>query len=252
MKNWAFLFTGVIFCAFSCGQSHSKDSPRLACIFLGYDSVIYYTGSSTRMEDVNRGKVTDTVFMNEMFAKIKKGGLPLTLKPGGAGDVMTNLQEVIDLANRYEVTQRSEDSIDVNEEKAFGAATPPQLKAFLQGQPLSFQSDLPKDGPGNPNAVANLPKASQLVILIAGGTEIYAYLGGDIEKGKKYTYQELTDLLKTKRSDKDFSVVIKPAKSGTYKNTVDMLDIMTISNIKHYALMDITNEEEDYLRKLYP
>ncbi len=48
-----------------------------------------------------------------------------------------------------------------------------------------------------------------------------------------------------------FIGVIKPAKSGTYKNTVDMLDAMTISKIKHYALIDITAEEESYLNRLY-
>ena len=43
--------------------------------------------------------------------------------------------------------------------------------------------------------------------------------------------------------DRDFVVVIKPTEDATYKNTVDMLDEMTINNVKRYAMIDITPEE---------
>jgi biopolymer transport protein ExbD len=71
-----------------------------------------------------------------------------------------------------------------------------------------------------------------------------------MRKGKKYTYPEMTELVRQRRSDKNFSVVIKPAKSTTYKNTVDILDVMTTTDIKHYALVDIKQEEEDYLDQI--
>jgi biopolymer transport protein ExbD len=256
MKKRAILFAGVIFCFISCGRIRNKDSAsmdngQMTCLLLGYDSVIYYTGSSTQIQDVNRGKVTDTTFISAMFKKIRADDLTMALKPGDGGEVMTNLQEMVDFANRYALTRLKVDSIDSNEEKAFGVGTPPQIIAMLQSKPLDFKLNLPKDEPNTPNAVSNFPKASQLVILISGRSDIYAYMGGDIGKGKNYTYQELTDLLKAKRADKNFSVVIKPAKSTTYKNTVDMLDAMTISKIKHYALIDITAEEENYLNRLY-
>jgi len=38
-------------------------------------------------------------------------------------------------------------------------------------------------------------------------------------------------------------VVIKPDEDATYKNTVDMLDEMTINNVKRYAMIDITPQE---------
>jgi hypothetical protein len=41
----------------------------------------------------------------------------------------------------------------------------------------------------------------------------------------------------------DFVVVIKPYKESTYKNTVDMLDEMTICDVKRYALVDISDVE---------
>jgi biopolymer transport protein ExbD len=45
--------------------------------------------------------------------------------------------------------------------------------------------------------------------------------------------------------DRDFVVVIKPDEDATYKNTVDMLDEMTINNVKRYAMIDITPQELD-------
>ena len=105
--------------------------------------------------------------------------------------------------------------------------------------------DLPRDEPDTtPNALSKFPKASQLVILNFGDSAIYAYLGGDIRNGKVYTYQGLITMLKEKKSDTNFSVVIKPAASSSYKNTVDMLDAMRIADIKHYGLVDITKREK--------
>src|SRR5690349_13343440 len=53
---------------------------------------------------------------------------------------------------------------------------------------------------------------------------------------------------KKRRTDaKDFMVIIKPTKDATYKNTVDMLDEMTIDDIHRYALVDITPDEYKYV-----
>ena len=43
--------------------------------------------------------------------------------------------------------------------------------------------------------------------------------------------------------DRDFVVVIKPDQDATYKNTVDILDEMTINAVKRYAMIDITPQE---------
>jgi len=48
---------------------------------------------------------------------------------------------------------------------------------------------------------------------------------------------------KTSCLDRDFVVVIKPDQDATYKNTVDILDEMTINNVKRYAMVDITPQE---------
>jgi len=48
--------------------------------------------------------------------------------------------------------------------------------------------------------------------------------------------------------DKDFVVVIKPDKDATYKNTVDILDEMTINKVKRFAMIKIADTEYDLIK----
>ncbi len=43
--------------------------------------------------------------------------------------------------------------------------------------------------------------------------------------------------------DVDFVVIVKPDADATYKNTVDILDEMTINQVKRYAMVKITDVE---------
>lgn len=43
--------------------------------------------------------------------------------------------------------------------------------------------------------------------------------------------------------DRDFVVIIKPNQEATYKNTVDILDEMTINNVKRFAMVKIADTE---------
>lgn len=49
--------------------------------------------------------------------------------------------------------------------------------------------------------------------------------------------------------DKDLVVVIKPDENATYKNTVDILDEMAITNIKRYAMVDLFPAEKELIKK---
>ena len=48
--------------------------------------------------------------------------------------------------------------------------------------------------------------------------------------------------------DKDFVVVIKPNEEATYKNTVDILDEMTINAVKRFAMVKITDTEQNMIK----
>ena len=43
--------------------------------------------------------------------------------------------------------------------------------------------------------------------------------------------------------DRDLVVIIKPSPDATYKNTVDILDEMTINDVKTYAMIKILDQE---------
>ena len=50
-------------------------------------------------------------------------------------------------------------------------------------------------------------------------------------------------------ADRDFVVIIKPTKDATYKNTVDILDEMTINQVRTYAMVKILDQEYELIKK---
>ena len=240
------LLTGLLF-----GCDHQKTPVQLSCIIMGPDSIIYYHGSSSHMQDIKRGVRTDTAFMGTLFHTIKEEGYVLTLKPSDGPEVLANFKEVASLANNYGVYQRAA-VIDSNEEKAFGVATAPPVESVIKGEDPTFKLNLPKDEIGHGDSVLNkIPKTSQLIVLVAGDEGLYAYQGDNMQQGKKYSYGGMTEMLKTKAIDKDLFVVLRPSANCSYKNTVDALDMMKTAGIEQYGLFDIKKEEEDYLRQMY-
>lgn len=256
MKYLILLSVAMTLSFIRCGQGHHQGTAsvvvgqKLTCLLIGYDSAIYYTGISDHMQGITRGKVTDTVFVNGMFEKIKTGGLSVTLKPGDGGGVMANVQELLDLAKQRGLPACSVDSTDSNEERVFGVPTAPPLREMMRGQAPEMKLSLPQTASDSPVLPASLPASSQLVILVPGGDDVYAYTGGNIQNARKYSYQKLTDLLKAKSADTACWVLLRPAATATYRNTVDLLDILQKTGIKHYVLVDITKEEKDYLHLL--
>ena len=88
------------------------------------------------------------------------------------------------------------------------------------------------------------------------------------EKNKIYWYMGITDpkleltnfskdgirkiLLEKNNEVKDLIVLIKPEDKTKYKNVVDILDEMQITNIARYALVDITPQDLDLIKAQFP
>ncbi|HTR28109.1 MAG TPA: biopolymer transporter ExbD [Puia sp.] len=230
------------------GKSSGPGADTLTCLIPGYDSIIYYMASHGDTQQIKRGLITDTGFTKEMFQKAKAQNLVVVFRPLPGGDMIPNFREMIRLSDKYEIANRFVDTAEFDEARTPGFTSAPYVKALMRGEsPPPFKLDLPRAEPDSPNAVAKFPTSSRLTILLGDDRHIYGYMGTDIRSGKKYTYDELKDALMAKRRDNAFSVQIRPSKNSTYKGTVDMLDLMKTAAIKNYTLVEITDNEENFL-----
>ena len=75
--------------------------------------------------------------------------------------------------------------------------------------------------------------------------------GDSAQTLKPTDFKKVRDIVidKKRRTDpKDFVVVIKPTVDATYKNTVNILDEMTIDGVKRYAMVDISPVEYNFIK----
>jgi biopolymer transport protein ExbD len=117
-------------------------------------------------------------------------------------------------------------------------------------QPTAMRLFLPKDvkNPDEQNKVKN----SAVITLMLGKNDVIYYYEGDSAQGLKPTdFKKIRDIVidKKRRTDpKDFVVVLKPSVDATYKNTVNILDEMTIDGVKRYAMVDISPVEYNFIK----
>src|SRR5215203_2522694 len=92
-------------------------------------------------------------------------------------------------------------------------------------------------------------ESGALTIMMGNENHLYYYegkLAPDASNFLSTNFKEIRDvIIKKKKSTppEDLVVVLKPNEQATYKNTVDMLDEMTINEIKRFALVDISDVE---------
>ena len=116
-------------------------------------------------------------------------------------------------------------------------------------QPTAMRLYLPKDVKDDEK---NKVKNSAVITLMLGkDDQIYYYEGDSAALLKATDFKKVRDIVvdKKRRTDpKDFVVIIKPSVDATYKNTVNILDEMTIDDVKRYAMVDISPVEYNYIK----
>jgi biopolymer transport protein ExbD len=97
-------------------------------------------------------------------------------------------------------------------------------------------------------------KASGALTLLPGKNDVvYYYEGLLAQDGSNFrttNFKDLRDVVITRKKStkpQDFVVVIKPHAESTYKNAVDILDEMSINDVKRYALVDISPVESQLI-----
>jgi len=120
-------------------------------------------------------------------------------------------------------------------------------------QATAMKLFLPKDT-DKPEEQNKAKESGALTLLLGGGDRVYYYEGQLDPAGanfKSSTFKQIRDVIigkKRSTNAEDLVIVIKPGEESTYRNVVDILDEMTINDIKRYALVDITEGEAQLVK----
>lgn len=110
-------------------------------------------------------------------------------------------------------------------------------------QPTAMKLYLPKDTE-KPEEQNKIKQSGALSILLSKNNTLYYYEGILDPTGanfKSTNFKQIREVIINKKKStnpEDFMVVIKPGAESTYKNVVDILDEMTINEVKRYAMVD--------------
>jgi len=143
--------------------------------------------------------------------------------------------------------------------------------------PTTLDLNMPKDIKDQKEQT-EVKESSVLSIMLGKNDQIYYYEGKLTESGdnfKQTTFKGIRDIIINKKkevisryvtdpeceakakaegkpisncADKDFVVIIKPSPEATYKNTVDILDEMTINQVRTYAMVKIFDQEFELIK----
>jgi biopolymer transport protein ExbD len=142
--------------------------------------------------------------------------------------------------------------------------------------PTTMRLTMPKDDK-KPEDLTEVKESGALTIMLGKDDNVFYYEGQLAADGGNFessTYKEIRTVIQDKKKaviaahqhdtgcekiwarnngdrnscrDKDFVVVIKPNEEATYKNSVDILDEMSINNVQRFALIDITPQENQFV-----
>ncbi|MEY3179123.1 MAG: hypothetical protein RL316_1489 [Bacteroidota bacterium] len=148
--------------------------------------------------------------------------------------------------------------------------------------PTTLDLNMPKDIKKQ-DEQTEVKESSVLTIMLGKGDQVYYYEGKLVVDAtgnnfKQTTFKGIRDIIVNKKkevmdryyqrpdpaceakakeegkpisncADKDFVVIIKPSDDATYRNTVDILDEMTINQVRTYAMVKIADVEYELIKK---
>jgi biopolymer transport protein ExbD len=98
-------------------------------------------------------------------------------------------------------------------------------------------------------------ESGALTIMLGKADQVYYYegqLAPDASNFKSTNFKGIRDVIINKKKNTpidDLVIVIKPNDEATYKNTVDILDEMTINEVKRFALVNIADVENELIKR---
>lgn len=144
--------------------------------------------------------------------------------------------------------------------------------------PTTMDLNMPKDTEKKEQQT-EVKQSGALTIMLGKDNHVYYYEGQLATDGSNFktsNFKEIRDIIINKKKDvmsryvpdpdceakakkegkpisdcrdKDFVVIIKPDSDATYKNTVDIIDEMSINKVKRFAMIKITDTEYGLIKK---
>lgn len=122
--------------------------------------------------------------------------------------------------------------------------------------PTTLDLFMPKDTEKD-EELNKAKESGALTIMLGKDNNVYYYEGqlsvDDAGNNFKSTnFKGIRDVIINKKRSTppdDLVIVIKPNEEATYKNTVDILDEMTINQVKRFALVEILEVENELIKK---
>lgn len=117
--------------------------------------------------------------------------------------------------------------------------------------PATMDLFMPKDTK-NDEELNKAKESGALTVMLGKENNVFYYEGQLAPDGSNFMTSSFDPekgirsvILNKKKTtnEEDMVVVIKPTPEATYKNTVDILDEMTINEVKRFALVDISEGE---------
>src|SRR6202035_368832 len=95
------------------------------------------------------------------------------------------------------------------------------------------------------------PASGVLTLLIAADKRVYYYEGDDPKQIHSVELNGIRKVIldkKRRTSPEKYMIIIKPGKESNFRTLVNIMDEMTINDVKHYAMVDIDPEEFKLIR----
>lgn len=114
---------------------------------------------------------------------------------------------------------------------------------------------MPNKDKDKPKSESEIKESNAMTVILGENDKIYWYMSKNRVPDFHTTSYDPTDengirkVLLEKTRNPEMNVIIKPMDKSTYQNVVDVLDEIHIVNAKHYALIDITKDDEELVKK---
>ena len=205
------------------------------------DKIYYYENKLNSKEQIDSVAVTEKDLL-DVIEKAKSRAtiqLYIIVKLFDEANSARNFVVVTDILKKKNIQYRDDPVISKKETEYLGFQTIPVFSGQKPEQTRLFI----KRG-----HVTEKEAKTAHTILLRGTDDLYVYQRPNIKNGRKISAKKIDQYLsEMRKKDSNVVVIIKASSKASQRNVVDMLDQMTINNIKNYLLEDSTEEEERFL-----